>query len=328
MLNKPFWVELQLVGILVIAGINPAAKGQEVKTLNCDFKVFAVTFSPDGNVLATAGGETNESGQAVLWDVATGKQLISVAGHTSHATCAAFSPDSKTLATGAWDGTVKLWDAATGKRLADLDHDLRLVASLAYSPDGKTLASGAFDLNFARPAEVKLWNMATKNAVTTLKGTNWPIYSLAFTSDGKSLVASNHTVVIKWDAATREEQARLKLECYASALHRDAKTFAVVSARAVKLWEINTDKEVASLSTEPDNRSCLAFGSAADGKVLACGQSTGTVRLWGSRKRQASIKAHASAVYSVSLSPDAKTLATGSEDKTVKLWNVANLLNK
>ena len=50
-----------------------------------------------------------------LWDVATGKLLASLQGHTGGVYSVAWSPDGKTLASGSDDRTVKLWDAAVGK---------------------------------------------------------------------------------------------------------------------------------------------------------------------------------------------------------------------
>ena len=50
-----------------------------------------------------------------LWDVATGKLLASLRGHTGAVYTVAWSPDGKTLASGSDDRTVKLWDAAVGK---------------------------------------------------------------------------------------------------------------------------------------------------------------------------------------------------------------------
>ena len=68
--------------------------------------VTSVAFSPDGKTLASG----NTDGTVTLLDVATGKVLATLKGHTQRVRSVAFSPDGKTLASGSDDQTVKLWD--------------------------------------------------------------------------------------------------------------------------------------------------------------------------------------------------------------------------
>ena len=51
-----------------------------------------------------------------LWDVTTGKHTATLQGHTDFLYSVVFSPDGRTLASGAFDGAIKLWDMpAAGK---------------------------------------------------------------------------------------------------------------------------------------------------------------------------------------------------------------------
>ncbi len=77
---------------------------------DADVDVLAVSFSPDGSVLATAGGNpTAAEGAVWLWDVGTGALLATLAGSTTPVVDLAFSPDGAQLASVGTDGTLRVW---------------------------------------------------------------------------------------------------------------------------------------------------------------------------------------------------------------------------
>jgi hypothetical protein len=118
--------------------------GEVIKTLEGHLSpVSDVVFSPDGEILATAG--LNDGGIVKLWNPKTGKELKTLAGHTDGILALSFSPDGQTLASASLDRTVKLWNATTGKELQTLEGHRGPVRSVTFAPDGQTLASGDRD---------------------------------------------------------------------------------------------------------------------------------------------------------------------------------------
>ncbi|MGH8000997.1 MAG: WD40 repeat domain-containing protein, partial [Brasilonema sp.] len=95
----------------------------------------------------------------------------------------AFSPDGKTLASGATDKTIKIWQLSNGQELSILTGHSDHVSSVTFSPDGKTLASGSKDKT------VRLWQVETKKEIRTFTESEKPIYCVVFSPDGKTLAA-------------------------------------------------------------------------------------------------------------------------------------------
>ncbi len=172
-----------------------------------DTDVHVARFSPDGRVLAIVSGRFNEQSKSiVLRDVETGEHIRTLVGHTDKIDSLAFSPDSRTLASGSGsrmrEKTILLWDIETGNSKDFTDpswfENFRIytgvVSSFAFSPDGKTLASGM------KLGEIYLWETATGAKKKTLRGHSLRVSHIFFSADGQTLIsASDDGTILIWD---------------------------------------------------------------------------------------------------------------------------------
>ena len=79
-----------------------------------------------------------------LWDVATGKELAVLTGHTASVLNCIFSPDGRTLATKSDDRTIRFWNLATFRQVVSIPLDYTGTIQgnfLAFSPDGQLLTA-------------------------------------------------------------------------------------------------------------------------------------------------------------------------------------------
>jgi WD40 repeat protein len=103
---------------LYAADLWELAGGQRLRTLShrrrkLDLYVGrALTFSPDGNTVATAVW----GGGVLLWDAASGEPRRLLRGHRGEVEMIRFAPDGKRLATGSTDSTVLIWDLSAPAR--------------------------------------------------------------------------------------------------------------------------------------------------------------------------------------------------------------------
>ena len=138
--TDPRWGRLQIaslaIGVLLcgLVGLTgfaiSSASGQEspgkVRTLRGHVgHVYSVCFSPDGKRIVSAGGlpqggdtkvgRQRAKGEIKVWDTETGKELMTLHGHTDRVWSVCFSPDGKRILSASQDRTLKVWDAERGR---------------------------------------------------------------------------------------------------------------------------------------------------------------------------------------------------------------------
>ncbi len=241
----------------------------------------------------------------------------------SPVTAAAFSPDGKTLISGARDKNLRLWDAATGQPLRTLQGHTDWVTAVAFSPDGKTLLSGA------RDNTLHLWDAATGQPLHTLHGHTNSVRAVAFSRDGKTLLSSAWDKTLRlWDTATGQSLRTLHGHTgpvTAVAFSPNGKTLLSGAwDKTLRLWDAATGQPLRTLQGHTGPVSAVAFSS--DGKTLLSGAGDKTLRLWDAATGQPlrALQGHTNSVNAVVFSPNGKILLSGAGDNTVRLWDVAD----
>ncbi len=247
--------------------------------------------------------------------------------HGDEVRCLAFSPDSKTLATGSGhlDGTIRLWDVATGRERMRIPSQLGTVTSLAFSPDARVLYSAG-----GRNFPLRIWDATTGKMLRQMAlDPQWAkVYCAVLSPDGKKLITGNtNSTISAWDPATGNETARFgDREDAGVGLSFSPDGSMVVSwgtySRIVRLWNVADAVEIRTLDVA-DVSTHAVFSPS--GSLIVTGGLDGVVRTWSVPKGDtvAQYSGHSGKVSSVAFAPDGKTLLSAGEDETIRIWDVA-----
>ena len=147
-------------------------------------------------------------------------------GHSGPAWQVAFSPDSRTLASGGSDRTVRLWDVTSGQALQVFSAHPSAVKGVAFRPDGRSVVAACDD------GTVKVWDRETGRETFSFHGEllAYP-WSAWFSPDARRLAWSCLDGFIKvWDTTTGRleiNQQSNTHQCRAVAFSPDGKRIAV-----------------------------------------------------------------------------------------------------
>jgi WD40 repeat protein/serine/threonine protein kinase len=311
---------------------NLAGSGEKVVTAGHDAGVRAVTFSPDGKLLAACSAWE----QAVLvWDPTTGK-LVKKLPLPELSLAIAFSSDGRLLAV-ASGVTVRFFDVASWQELAE--H--RVVPQsrglyIAFSLDGKHFAAGGsnFGLTIWRlryePGNKSEGPRLVLESSDRVPEAQW-VVALCFSPDGGKLAwveMQDHKVRL-WDV----EKARplpfppANPAGIISSLtfHRDGLVL-VSPAQEAEVWDVVAGRKAYTFGggrLPPGGQDIRAkIALSADGRRFAW--QGGGVSVWDmdSRKLLVELPEDDRKVWSLAWSPDGERLAVGLSDGTLAIWNL------
>lgn len=311
--------------------IYDATSGERLRTMFEDGGALFVAFSADSRRLLTAGFDSKDIARGTVWDVESGRRLLTVGDQLGAIYCIISDPDGTRIATGGFDGIVRIWDGATGKLLNTLFGHSAKVAEVAFSPDGKLLASGSED------GTAKVWDAQTGAELLTLAGHFGGVLGVAFTPEGSRLVTASRDATIRiWDITLNGGREWLTLlskdESVSSAVYSPDGTRIATSGSdgILEMWDAVSGKRL--FQVEEDQVSPRGVGPgklsySADGRrILTDGGATPRVFDTETGEQLLAIASGAvspvrAGVVDVAFSPDGTRIAVAGNGGRLKIYD-------
>jgi WD40 repeat protein len=308
------------------------ATERSVGTLPLNSECFGLSFSEDGQRLATINGKPGSS--ITLWSIPDGRKLRTIPleredfGQSLLKISA--SRDLSTVAYAMINGRIGLISLATGQELWSAKAANEWTLSLTFSPDGKTLASSAGYIEGA----IKLWDVASGKQLSVLEGHQSWVSSVVFWPDGKKLASASADQTIQlWDVEHPAQPHRMatlrgqNAEIWSLALLPDNVT--LISGGkdgAVRAWDSTKEQRNETAVTFPER--LLHWHFAADGHSIVTLDAEGQVSRWkGDNFQEREVLTQID--HSAPNNPDffclarsGRFVAKGTTNGTVRVWEV------
>lgn len=296
--------------------------------------LLGLAFSPEGNRIATAGGDQ----KIRLWPMddqgRVGGAIATLSGHLNEVWALAFSTDGKHLASGGKDGFVKWWKAEAPN---SLQRRIRI-------PNSEMLLGFSGDSSCFRILTSTMDLLSISSSAAAANGEPLSLREILGSAD--ALFSKLHFGLNCWYALRQDHSFEVRSYAQGALLDRvelnnsidrvlasvsSSGRYAVLASaqeNKATLWDMSKGEIIASLPGYFDNRSTptkCRVQFSADELWLTYASDHFGITIWDLKAARVarSIQAHAWEIYSLAFSPNGKTLASACWDGSVALWDVA-----
>ncbi|MCE9567690.1 MAG: hypothetical protein K8U57_37290 [Planctomycetes bacterium] len=331
----------------VAGGLNgqPATPDVIVALKGHTDTVEAVTFSPDGTLIATGSFDKNVR----LFDAATGKEVRTYGGEQGHkgqVLAVTFNVRGDQLATGGADNSARVWDIPVSFPVKTFTTGA--ATRVVVAADGKTFAVSGAD------GVVKVFPLGEEKGAIELKGHVGAVTQLGLSGGAWVTAGADHTIRF-WDATGKQTAARFApgaITGFATNANNPTVFLALADGR-VQAWAVPPPPTIPPILAVTGSglsigasETALKKGQAvpgtptrewqAGGKVVGLSLSPDNTRvvtvgpgkecvswLTGTGMKEKAFESGGDAT-AAAFSKDGQRLAVGGSDGSVKLYTVAD----
>ena len=198
-----------------------------------------IIFSDNDKYLATGS-----FAQLIIWDVKTGKEIVSIEHKFKVPHSLAFSKDNKYIAVGCLK-EAKIFDVTSGKEIKSFK-----IKETAYSVDfsnsGKFLATGEGQKGVEGKYKINIWNIENGKAEQSFTAHTRQITAMKFTSDDKILASSGNKIIKLWNTETAKEIIQINAHSrWINNINFNKNNSQIISTSqdgTTKIWDLKTGK--------------------------------------------------------------------------------------
>ena len=252
-------------------------------------EIYAASLSPDRKWLV-CGLRLLKRGLGIervgVWDAQTHEKVLDIKGHTSTISSVDISSDSTKFATGGFDNLAFIWSMTTGKRLVGPLQHNSRVVAVRFSPNGDRIATAVHENLDSN--SIRIYNGENGQQLLDIPFRIHNPSSLAWSADGRQLFGVSFG---------------------------EAKCFDTSSGILLSKWSIHDGSQPTSVILAHNQK----FIAASANKSLSFWDTSTHTQI-------GTVVEHASAIWSIALSPNDDCIATGEENGVVTLRSLRDIL--
>ncbi|MEO8513214.1 MAG: WD40 repeat domain-containing protein [Ignavibacteria bacterium] len=244
--------------------------------------------------------------------LSSAQEPVILSGNKGNINSVAFSPDSKTIASGDEKGNLIFWDVSTGSKTYSLETGSN-ITSINYSPESLGLL-----IYTSFNGEVTIMKANSKEIVKNFKKNDNAYYAI-FSPDGKQFA-----VAFTREPTEKDKDKGIRINYFVD-IHETGKFQRTKTLRLTNPKDFESELFGSELF-ESYRFNAFNCDFSSDGKYLAAGSLGKNIPIYSFEynKFAPTYKGHSNRVFFVTFSPDGNYLASASKDETAKLWNIGS----